>query len=233
MTTEKDHLKTSPLSDRQLLEMIASNERQQAEHAYQEFISRYKDDIYEACNIITAPYTNDTQKKLTYSLYAQLIIHIFDRPESFIYAIKNLRDKNKIRAAILIDMGNQARSLFKLMLKDKWSGREVKLESNHYKIDQQIVLNYQIEKDEDSRIPVDPIEKENAFKRLHKAMNTFSKTDRDFMIMMADPIANKRKHFPEIIKQVAAIFKTSESNVRKHKMRLITRLTRAYYKQKG
>jgi len=233
MTIEKDHLKTSPLSDRQLLEMIASNERQQAEHAYQEFISRYKDDIYEACNIITAPYTNDTYKKLTYSLYAQLIIHIFDRPESFIYAIKNLRDKNKIRATILIDIGNQARSLFKLMLKDKWSGREVKLEPNHYKIDQQIVLNYQIEKDEDPHIPVDPFEKERAFKKLDNALKSFSKHDREFLYMMADPIANKRKHFPEIIKQVAAITKTSESYVRKHKMRLITRLTRAYYKQKG
>lgn len=236
MKTEKNHLINNPLSEqneRQLLLYIASKNKQQAEEAFQEFIKRHKDRLYEFCLNETADYTEDHKKNLAKSVYGSLLINIFDYPEDLLEVIKGKRSSLSMQAAIFSHLESVIiPEIFQKVLKDQWLDKEVYVWLPPKKIDnitdQNAFHDYTNLKHALPELHQDTV----ALKTLKKVIKTFKPRDQKFLIMNADPILHKNKQFPEITALTCQEFDLTEYNYKQRKSRLFKRLKTKYKAEK-
>ena len=231
MKKEINHLQKTPLSEqneRQLLQIIASKNKQQAELAFQEFIKRHNDRLYEFCQDETASYKKDHKKKLTYSLYSELIIYIFDYPNILLNLLKGKRSSLSMQAAIFSHLEEKIQDLFKELLKNQWLDKDVFIslppKELRLTIGQSVYQDYINQQDEFTILPQKNTAFEQDLKILEKVLKTFKPKDQKFLIMMADPILNKGKKFPQIIERVSQAFELSKENTRQRSLRLFNKL---------
>lgn len=235
MKKEINHLKNSPLSERQLLQIIASKDKQQAEEAFKEFTNRHTNRLYEFCHNETEGYPKDHKKKLAYSLFASLVIYIFENAETLLKVIKGKRSSLNIQAAIFSHLEEHITILFKDMLKDQWLDKEVYLNLPPKElsiiIDRSVYQDHISHLDELLALP----KKDAAFKKnmkvFEKVFKTFKPKDQKFLIMMADPILEKGKQHPEIMANVCQKFGLTEESARQRKFRLTNRLKTSFEKE--
>lgn len=236
MKKEINHLKISPLSERQLLQMIASKDKQQAEEAFKEFTNRHTNRLYELCHNQTEGYPKDHKKKLAYSIFGSLVLYLFENAETLLKVIKGKRSSLSMQAAIFSHLEEHVTILFKDMLKDQWLDKEVYLSLPPKElrkiIDQSVYQDHICQLDELLALP----KKDAAFRKdmkvFKKAFKTFKPKDRKFLIMMAVPILEKGKQHPEIMASVCQEFGITEETARQRNFRLTNRLKTSFEKEK-